>query len=102
MFEVRSRCTSSVDYIDKPTIYEQIGVQEYFLYDPTVEYLEPPLHGDRSTDGDLHEFPTTEGRICCKRLGVDLYLNDLDLVIVDSATGSENFPGRTRRIGEST
>jgi Uma2 family endonuclease len=89
VFEVTSRSTSSVDYIDKLAIYEQMGVQEYFLYDPTADYLEPSLQGYRLTGGDLHEIPMKDGRIRCHTLGVDLFLNDLDLVIVDSETGIE-------------
>jgi len=91
VFEVTSRSTSSVDYIDKLTIYEQMGVQEYFLYDPTADYLDPPLQGYRLTNGDLRAIPTTGGRIRCNTLGVDLFLNDLDLVIVDSETGIEQL-----------
>ena len=91
VFEVTSRSTSSVEYIDKLAIYEPMGVQEYFLYNPTADYLEPPLQGYRLTNGDLHEIPTTDGRIRCNTLGVDLILNDLDLRIVDSETGIEQL-----------
>lgn len=92
VFEVTSRSTSSVDYIDKLAIYEQIGVQEYFLYDPTAEYLEPPLQGYRLTNGELHAIPTMDGRIRCNMLGVDLFLDESGLVIVDSETGIEQLP----------
>ena len=91
VFEVTSRSTSSVDYIDKLSIYEQMGVQEYFLYDPTADYLDPPLQGYRLTNGDLHAIPATGGRIRCNTLDVDLFLNDLDLVVVDSETGIEQL-----------
>lgn len=91
VFEVTSRSTSSVDYIDKLAIYEQMGVQEYYLYDPTAEYLDPSLQGYRLTNGDLHAIPTMGGRIRCNMLGVDLFLNGLDLVIVDSQTGIEQL-----------
>ena len=91
VFEVTSRSTSSVDYIDKLAIYEQMGVQEYFLYDPTADYLEPPLQGYRLTNGDLHAIPTMDGRIRCNVLRVDLFLDELDLVIVDSETGIEQL-----------
>lgn len=91
VFEVTSRSTSSVDYIDKLAIYEQMGVLEYFLYDPTADYLEPPLQGYRLTNGDLHEIPTMGGRIRCNMLGVDLFLDELDLVIVDAVTGIEQM-----------
>ena len=92
VFEVTSRSTSSVDYIDKLTIYEQMGIQEYFLYDPMSDYLEPPLQGYRSTTNRyLHEIPTIGGRISCRTLGIDLFLSEFDLVIVDSETGIEQL-----------
>jgi len=89
VFEVTSRGTSSVDIIDKPVIYEKMGVKEYFLYDPTADYLEPPLQGYRMNDGCLREIPRKEDRLHCETLGVDLFLRDFELVIVDSKTGEE-------------
>ena len=91
VFEVTSRGTSSVDIIDKPVIYEKMGVKEYFLYDPTAEYLEPPLQGYRMIDECLHEIPRHANRLHCETLGIDLFLRDLDLVIVDSQTGEEQL-----------
>ena len=41
VFEVTSRGTRSDDESFKPQIYERLGVQEYFLYDPSNEYLRP-------------------------------------------------------------
>lgn len=89
VFEVTSRGTSSIDIVDKPVIYERIGVQEYFLYDPTASYLEPPLQGYRMTNGSLHQIAETNGRLRCETLGVELFLREDDLVIVDSETGIE-------------
>lgn len=89
VFEVTSRGTSSVDIVDKPVIYERIGVQEYFLYDPTASYLEPPLQGYRMTNGSLHQIAESNGRLRCETLSVELFLREDDLVIVDSETGVE-------------
>lgn len=89
VFEVTSRGTSSIDIVDKPVIYERIGVQEYFLYDPTASYLEPPLQGYRMTDGSLHQIAETNGRLRCETLGVELFLSEDDLIIVDTETGVE-------------
>lgn len=89
VFEVTSRGTSSVDIVDKPVIYERMGVQEYFLYDPTASYLEPSLQGYRMTSGSLHQIAQTDGRLRCETLGVELFLREDDLVIVDTQTGVE-------------
>ena len=99
VFEVTSRSTSSVDYIDKLAIYEQMGVQEYFLYDLTADYLDPPLQGYRFTNGNLSEIPQNSGSIPCTTLGVDLFLRNLDLVIVDAETGMEQV---TKADAEAT
>jgi Uma2 family endonuclease len=91
VFEVTSRGTSSIDIVDKPVIYERMGVQEYFLYDPTASYLEPPLQGYRMTNGSLHQISEANGRIRCETLGVELFLREHDLVIVDKETGVEQL-----------
>ena len=91
VFEVTSRGTSSTDIVDKPVIYERMGVQEYFLYDPTASYLEPPLQGYRMTNGSLHQIAEANGRIRCETLGVELFLREDDLVIVDKETGVEQL-----------
>jgi hypothetical protein len=88
---VTSRGTSSIDIVDKPVIYERMGVQEYFLYDPTASYLDPPLQGYRMTNGSLHQIAETNGRLRCETLGVELFLREDDLVIVDTKTGVEQL-----------
>lgn len=51
VIETTSKSTKQKDLRTKPAIYAQIGVREYFLYDPTLDYLDPPLHGQRLVDG---------------------------------------------------
>ncbi len=76
-----------MDIVDKPVIYERMGVQAYFLYDPTADDLTPALQGYLLIDGDLREILNTNGRLRCKTLGVALSLREYDLVIVDHETG---------------
>ncbi len=45
--EVTSRKTKKKDTITKPKLYRRLGVKEYFLFDPTEDYLDPPLQGYR-------------------------------------------------------
>jgi Uma2 family endonuclease len=45
--EVTSRDTRSEDLGKKKDLYERLGVEEYFLYDPLEEYLSPRLRGFR-------------------------------------------------------
>lgn len=43
VFEITSRTTRREDLGKKKRLYEQFGVQEYVLFDPTGDYLEPRL-----------------------------------------------------------
>ena len=49
VLEVTSSSTHLKDEREKPDIYAQMGVCEYFQYDPTGDYLNPPLKGRRLT-----------------------------------------------------
>lgn len=44
-FEVTSKSTKREDFGSKMRLYAQLGVEEYYIYDPTSEYLNPPLAG---------------------------------------------------------
>ncbi len=87
VIEVTSRSTSRTDTVDKPIIYEMMGVQEYFLFDPTSDYLESSLQGYRLIDGQLREIPPIDGRLRCLTLGVDLSVHDQGLQFIDFETG---------------
>ena len=43
------------------------------------------------TNGSLHQIAETNGRLRCETLGVELFLQEFDLVIVDTATGIEQM-----------
>ncbi len=43
--ELTSRGTRQKDLGPKKGTYEMLGVQEYFIFDPLVEYPQPPLVG---------------------------------------------------------
>jgi len=45
VLEVTSETTQKNDEEVKPQKYSRLGVQEYFQYDPTSDYLNPPLKG---------------------------------------------------------
>ena len=50
VFELTSRKTYQEDLSKKRLLYEELGVGEYFLFDPLREYLRPPLQGFRLVD----------------------------------------------------
>ena len=52
VFEVTSKSTRREDMKDKMRLYAQLGVEEYYLYDPTGDYLKPSLAAfQRAGDG---------------------------------------------------
>jgi Uma2 family endonuclease len=87
-FETTSRSTKREDSAHKPQLYEKLGISEYFLYDPTADYLHPPLQGFR-LHGDHHEPIESDpsGRLHCQELELWLSLEDGDLVMVDFHSG---------------
>lgn len=91
VIEVTSQSTSRADMIDKPVVYEMMGVQEYFLFDPTSDYLKSSLQGYRLIDRQFREISPIDGRLRCLTLGVDLSVHDQDLQIFDFETGVEQL-----------
>ncbi len=54
ILEVTSESTKGKDRWFKRGLYEELGVTEYFQFDPLNEYLEPPLQGFR-LEGNLYQ-----------------------------------------------
>ena len=83
VLEVASRSTYRVDQADKHRLYERLGVQEYWLYDPVGDYLAPRLQGFRLTAGRYAPIAVSEraegalvGRSEALDLEVRLYPGD--------------------------
>lgn len=79
VLEVTSEMTRKQDEIDKPQIYASLGIQEYFQYDPTGDYLMPQLKGARLVNGAYQplagiHLPDNTFSIHSKILGLDLRL----------------------------
>lgn len=92
VFEVTSRGTKQEDEVYKPQIFSQIGVEEYFLFDPEAEYLAPPLQGFRLANGDYTRIETdSSGALQSGSLGINLQLVEGELVMRDSETGKVLF-----------
>lgn len=60
IFEMTSQGTKGQDQEFKKRLYEQLGVQEYWLFDPRGEWLDSQLQGYR-LHKDVYE-PITDGR----------------------------------------
>ncbi len=63
-----------------------MGVKEYFQYDPTADYLQPPLQGFRLIEGNYLPIP---GQINGDRLSV--YSETLGLELWLEANGEMRF-----------
>jgi Uma2 family endonuclease len=88
VFEITSRSTRREDLGDKRALYEMLGVEEYFLFDPRAEYLKPQLQGFRLLEDFyapiLHQ---QDGGIYSQELGLLLRPEQNLLRLVDPATG---------------
>jgi Uma2 family endonuclease len=60
IFEMTSFATKGQDEIFKKTLYEQLGVKEYWLFDPKGEWVQQQLRGYRLR-GEIYE-PIEDGR----------------------------------------
>jgi len=103
VIEVTSRKTQKKDTVDKPALYAQLGIPEYFIFEPDSEYLEPPqkgyldppLQGYRLAAGGFERIvPDAENRLESLELGLKLRLEDgqLQLTTLDGKrlmTGAE-------------
>lgn len=88
VFEVTSQSTRREDEVFKPQTYARIGVSEYFLYDPTGDYLTPPLFGYRLLGEDRGPIaPDANGAIHSQELGLKFRLEDQRLIVADAASG---------------
>lgn len=90
VFEFTSKSTCRSDEIFKPRVYAEIGVPEYFLYDPQDEYLNPCLQGYRlAGEGTYVRINSnTDGRLECQQLGITLEIAaDSALILRDTASG---------------
>jgi Uma2 family endonuclease len=86
--EVTSEGTQEEDLGKKKRLYEQLGVEEYFLFDPLGEYLRPRLQGYRLIDGRYRRIePAADGSLTSRTTGVILRPEGNRIRAIDHATG---------------
>ena len=86
--EVTSKTTRDEDVGKKRALYQDIlRVPEYFQFDPTQDYLKPPLQGHRLLAGRYEPIAPVEGRLPSVALGLHLERDGTQLRLVDPATG---------------
>jgi Uma2 family endonuclease len=87
VIEVTSRSTRLEDLGTKKVLYAEMGVEEYFLFDPLNEYLSPPLIGFRLEDGDYVRMEPSAGRFHSDVTGLELAVIDGWPRFIDPSTG---------------
>ena len=88
IFEVTSEETSQDDAVVKLELYAQLGVMEYYMFDPLAEYFDPPLRGYR-LEGDRYEPIATEqdGSFLSRELGLKLLAMGFRVRVLDPTNG---------------
>ena len=94
VLEITSHSTRSADQGPKRRVYEGLGVREYWLFDPTGDYLVPPLQGLRLVAGRYVRLPSRtspDGSLSSRSevLGLDIRAADGQLRLHDPATGQD-------------
>jgi Uma2 family endonuclease len=94
VLEITSQSTRIQDQGAKREQYAALGIQEYFQYDPTHDYLDPPLQGLRLVGSTYQPIPATtlpEGTLALRSavLGLELRLEDGVLCFYDFTTGQK-------------
>ena len=86
IFEITSPSTRWED-IGKKGLYAELGVREYFLFDPQGEYLKPRLQGFRLVQDFYQPLPLSkDGSLTSQELGLILRPDGNLLRLVDPAT----------------
>jgi len=103
VFELTSRSTRREDLGPKKGVYEVLGTEEYFVFDPLGEYLEPRLVGFRLAEWGYRRM---EGKPLVSRvLGLELHVEGEMLRLVDPVTGEKLLTPleahESRRIAET-
>lgn len=84
IIEILSKGTAKNDLQGKKQLYQQLGVEEYILYDPVGGLMEPALQGFRLDEGVYRPIPLV------KRSGwlaIDSEQADLELHLIDDEDG---------------
>jgi len=88
VFELTSRSTRREDLGPKKGIYEMLGVEEYFVFDPLGEYLKPRLVGFRLAEWGYRRIEDEEPLVS-QVLSLELRVEGENLQLVDPATGKK-------------
>jgi Uma2 family endonuclease len=93
ILEATSASTLDVDLDDKHDLYEELGVGEYFLFDPLGRDMPVPLCGFRLVNGKYQELtPDADGGLYSEQLGLKFIPSGNDLTVIDAKSGERLLP----------
>ena len=93
VMEIASQSTWRRDVAQKRDIYAEMGVSEYWRFDPTGRFFTPSLVGERLVDGGYEQLPLVTDEAGILRgysaiFGLDICVRPgLDLCLFDPETG---------------
>jgi Uma2 family endonuclease len=98
VIEVTSADTRKKDLGSKKALYERLGVQEYLLYDPLGDYLNPRIRGFHLVSGLYVPIaPEKDDSLKSSIVGLTFRLEDSQLRLVDTRTGQPLLRGEEAR-----
>jgi len=86
VIELTSRKTWREDLQIKWRLYEELGVQEYFVFDPEYDYLDEPLVGYKLENGEYVNLEIKDQRVKSEVLGLEMVDTGETLRLLDPAT----------------
>ena len=94
VLEITSRSTRHEDQGRNRELYRWLGVTEYWQYDPTGDYLRPPLQGLELVAGEYEAMPSREQgdgtrMMASAVLGLELRASERGLRFHDPETGRD-------------
>lgn len=102
VFEIVSRSTLHDDLRTKRAVYQDVWeVDEYFLFDPFEDQIDPSLQGFRRVRGAFQPIkPSKDRSLVSRRLGLILDRDRDRLRLRDSTTGATILTEAETRIAE--
>lgn len=96
IIEATSKSTVKEDVKKKELYRTVLKVKEYYMFDPTEDYLDPNLQGFRWTPEVYRPIKMVDGRLPSKLLGLHLEAQGHSLRFFDPATQSHVLTTRQR------
>jgi Uma2 family endonuclease len=102
VIEITSKYRKREDRKEKMPLYRDVlRLPEYFVFDPTKDYLDPPLQGFRLVEGDYVPIEPLGGRLPSDVLGLHLEQHGQELRLYDPVRHSRLLNPRERiRVAE--